>query len=57
MSREPAATPGFDGLMGIIGGTVAVSVVITLVTGKVGHWIPAIGACVVGLMAAQEINK
>ena len=45
------------GISGIVFAVVVVSVIITAVTGSVGHWIPIILGLVVGSMAVRSVNK
>jgi hypothetical protein len=49
--------PGSSGITTIIVSVVIVSVLITLVTGSLAHWVPVTAAIVVGVWAVQAINK
>lgn len=48
---------GLAGVIAIIGACVAVSCLITWVTGSYTHWIFVIAGIVVGLWAVQAINR
>ena len=50
------STPGKTGLIAIIVGVLAVSALITMVTGSVIHWFPVALGLVVGMMAVRSIN-
>jgi hypothetical protein len=54
MSR---GTPGFSGIVGIIGGIVVVGFLMTFVLGMMSHWVPLGLAILVGLWAVQSIGK
>ncbi len=49
-------SPGGSGVALIIAGIIVVSLVDTMLTGSVIHWIPIIAAIVVGLWAVAAIN-
>lgn len=51
------SVPGSSGITTIIVSVVIVSLLITLVTGSLAHWLPVIAAIVVGVWAVQAINK
>jgi hypothetical protein len=50
-------TAGLPGLLAIGVGTLAVSMLITLVTGLYGHWCPVVVGLLVGSMAVGSVNK
>ena len=45
------------GITGIVFAMIVVSVIITAVTGSVGHWIPIILGLIVASMAVKSIRK
>jgi len=49
--------PGSSGITMIIVSVVVVSVIITLITRSVFHWLPVTAAIVVGVWAVRAINK
>ena len=51
------STPGKTGIIAIIVGVLAVSALITLVTGSLLHWFPVALGLVVGMMAVRSINS
>ena len=51
------STPGKPGLVAISVGVLAVSALITLVTGSLLHWFPVALGLVVGMMAVRSINS
>jgi hypothetical protein len=55
--RSFNSVPGASGIFGIIIATLAVSVIMTGVTGSWTHWPILILAIVVGLMAVKSINR
>jgi hypothetical protein len=54
MSR---GTPGYTGIVGILGGLVGVGVLMTVFFGLWAHWLPIAATLVVGLWAVQAIHK
>ena len=48
---------GFGGLMAISVAVVAVSAVITFLTGTIDHWIPVVGGLGIGWLAIASINR
>jgi hypothetical protein len=52
-----SSPPGADGIFGIIVGTLAVSAIITEVTGTYSHWPFVLLGLIVGLMAVKSINR
>ena len=51
------SVPGSSGTTTIIVSVVIVSVLITLVTGSLAHWVPVTAAIVVGVWAVQAISR
>jgi hypothetical protein len=51
------SSAGSGGIVGIVAGTLVVCVIITLVTGSYGHWLPVLLGIVVGLAAVASINR
>jgi hypothetical protein len=54
--RNRSSVPGFSGIAGIIAALLAVSAVITLVTGTYVHWPLVLLGIGVGLLAVRSIN-
>ena len=50
-------TPGFSGIMGILGGIVGVGILMSLMSGDVLHWIPIALIVLMSLKAVQRIDK
>ena len=51
------STPGVGGIAGIVIGTIAVSVIISEVSGTYLHWPFVLLGIIVGLMAVRAINR
>ena len=49
--------PGSSGITTIIVSVVVVSILITLITKSLLHWLPVTVAIIVGVWAVQAINK
>jgi hypothetical protein len=49
--------PGFSGIIGIVVGLLAASVLVSFVTGTYGHWPVVLLGIVVGLAAVRSINN
>ena len=50
-------SPVSDGISQITAAVVVVSIIISLVTGQVGHWAPVALGVIVGLMAVKSIRR
>jgi len=55
--RLDASAPGFTGIVVITAAILAVSVAITIVTDTYGHWPCVLLGIVVGLMAADSVDR
>lgn len=49
--------PGQSGIIAIIADVLVVSVIITLVTSALIHWVPVTTAIIVGVWAVKAINQ
>lgn len=56
MGRQPEGTPGLAGIVWIIIAVLFVSLIITMVTGHIGHWLFILLSLVVGLWSVQSVN-
>jgi hypothetical protein len=50
-------TPGYAGIMNILGAVVAVGVLMTTVFGEWGHWLPILLALAISLRVIQGPRK